>query len=98
MNKPDFTKHGYPFVKERQKPDMNIRTAALQMVPLIRQASLPEEHGEYGKDHLGDMVRKIDREQVTGEKAHRWLGYIQGVLVSSGSATLDQVKEANKAA
>jgi hypothetical protein len=29
------------------------------------------------------------------EKANRWLGYVQGVLVAKGWATLDQCKQAN---
>ena len=33
------------------------------------------------QDHLLWMLEQIDNGSVTGEKAHRWVGYIQGVVV-----------------
>ena len=77
---------------------MDIGTAALNMRDLVRDSSLPEQHPEYGKDHMMEMIYKIDREQVEGEKAHRWLGYIQGCVVCYGGATLEDVKNVNHAA
>ena len=77
---------------------MNIGKAALAMRDLVKASSLPEHHPEYGKDHMYEMIYKIelgDRGEVSGEKAHRWLGYIQGCVVCYGGATLEDVKNVN---
>lgn len=82
---------------------MDVKEAALGMRDLIKISSLPEMHPEYGKDHLYEMVYKIvmaerGDSKVTAEKAHRWLGYIQGCVVCYGGATLEDVKNLNFAA
>ena len=79
---------------------MDIIKAAKAMRDLIKASSLPEKHPEYGKDHLYEMVYKIAMAErgdskVTAEKAHRWLGYIQGCVVCYGGATLEDVKNLN---
>ena len=38
---------------------------------------------------------KIESGEVTGEKAHRWLGYLQGVLVATGGTSLEEMKMVN---
>lgn len=48
------------------------------------------------RGHIAYMIIKILSGGVEGEKAHRWLGYIQGVLVARGFASLDEMKEVNK--
>jgi len=45
--------------------------------------------------HLNWMLCEICTGRVTKEKAHRWLGYIQGVLVAQCHMTLDEAKEIN---
>lgn len=62
---------------------------------LVNKTNVPALDEEYGEHHLYQMIDMIDKEIVTGEKAHRWLGYIQGVVVSNGGATLSDVKSVN---
>ena len=44
------------------------------------------------------MVRKIMSDEVTGENAHRWLGWIQGCVCLGGGATLRELKDINSEA
>lgn len=53
------------------------------------------QYGDYGWNHLWEMCDKIQDGRVEGEKAHRWLGYIQGVLVSHQVGTLEEMKLMN---
>lgn len=48
--------------------------------------------------HLVWMGEQITTGVVEGRKAHRWLGYIQGCLCSSGLAHLHEMKEASREA
>jgi hypothetical protein len=41
------------------------------------------------------MLNEIKALRIEGEKAHRWLGYAQGILVQRRAATLEQMKEVN---
>ncbi len=75
---------------------MNPINVATPMISLILLSELPEYHPEYGKDHLLEMVRKIERGDVSDEKAHRWIGWIQGCVCMGRGATLDQMKCINK--
>ena len=77
---------------------MDTAAAANAMRDLVLFSSLPEQHPEYGKDHMLEMINKIDDLKVTGEKSHRWLGYIQGCVVCYGGATLEDVKNINSTA
>ena len=77
---------------------MDVITAAQNMCHLIAGSGLPAHDSEYGKDHMYDMIGKIQSGEVSGEKAHRWLGYIQGCVVCYGGATLEEVKNVNFAA
>jgi len=63
-----------------------------------KKAGAVPADGDAGIVHLFDMVMAIQVGKVSGEKGHRWLGYIQGVLVARGVATLDQMKAMNLAA
>jgi hypothetical protein len=74
---------------------MNVIQSALEMVELFNKAPLPLMDSRYGKDHLTYMVEEIVSGRVQGEKAHRWLGYIQGCVVMSGGSTLEEVKLVN---
>jgi len=75
---------------------MDVKIAAQKTGKLIDSTSLPLLDAEYGKRHLHDMVDKIIRGEISGEKAHRWLGYLQGAVVVGGGADLEQVKMINK--
>jgi len=46
-------------------------------------------------NHAKWMLEGIAWGYVQGEKAHRWLGYAQAIVVEQGFATLDKVKEIN---
>ena len=74
---------------------MNIKTAAHFTRMRIDATKVPQDNDEYGKSHLHYMVDQIVHGKVTGEKAHRWLGFLQGVIVANGGATLEQVKQIN---
>jgi len=45
--------------------------------------------------HLARMLCDIRTGEVREAKAHRWLGYVQGVLVAKEIATLEEMKKAN---
>ena len=46
-------------------------------------------------DHLKYMEAQIDCGDVEGEKAHRWLGWLQACVCSLGLATLEELKQIN---
>jgi len=75
---------------------MDVKIAADQLWDSINSSSLPYEHAEYGKDHLRWMILEIKFGAVEGEKAHRWLGWIQGCVCVGGGATLEEMKQINK--
>jgi len=74
---------------------MNVISAAKECRQYIDKCTIPENDPDYGKDHLLEMVEKIETGIVTGEKAHRWLGYLQGVLVATGGTSLEKMKATN---
>lgn len=49
-------------------------------------------------NHLHKMLSKICDGEITGEKAHRWLGWVQGVMTCRGMVTLEQCKAINHSA
>jgi len=72
--------------------------AAKLSAPFIDRTNLPDQHPEYGKDHLHQMVLNIPDLVQEGriEKAHRWLGWLQCAIVMGGGATLAEMKAINK--
>lgn len=44
--------------------------------------------------HLRWMIRQIEDRAVDGDKAHRWLGFVQGVLAARG--VLDVIAERDR--
>jgi len=44
---------------------------------------------------IGEPVPELAETQAAMEKAMRWLGFIQGVLWSTGVRTIDQMREDN---
>jgi hypothetical protein len=78
---------------------MDIKLAAQAMRPLLARCTKEVEGGDAtALHHLIDMIDKIEAGEVSGEKAHRWLGWIQGVVCCRGGATLDEMKAVNFAA
>ena len=47
-------------------------------------------------EHAVWMLQGIISGYVQHDKAHRWLGYAQGLLVSHGNLTLETAKRINK--
>ena len=77
---------------------MDIKIAAKNMLDFIDMADLPEYDPAFGRTHLYYMAYSIVDGQITGEKAHRWLGWIQGCLCMSGCVSLEEMKQNNKEA
>ena len=77
---------------------MNTKIAAHDLWKLVDKSALPDKHDEYGKDHLKYMLNRIMIGVVEDEKAHRWLGWVQGCICVGGGATLEEMKKINKAA
>lgn len=46
--------------------------------------------------HLKYMCEKILNDEIQGEKAHRWLGFIQGVFWILGDYSLNELKSDNR--
>ena len=53
-------------------------------------------NADASKEHLHEMLDKIESGEVSGDKAHRWLGYIQGVLVATRNGTVKDFGGVNK--
>ena len=77
---------------------MNTKIAARDLWELVDKSKLPDKHDEYGKDHLKYMLNRIMIGIVEDEKAHRWLGWVQGCICVGGGATIEEMKQINKAA
>lgn len=74
---------------------MDIKIAAKETAKLIDKTDLPNDHPETGKSHLHCMARKIQDGIVEGEKAHRWLGWLQACVCMGQGASLEQLKLIN---
>jgi hypothetical protein len=77
---------------------MDIKTVADNMWSLVQNSNLPEKHESYGKDHLRAMLAILVSEEITDEKAHRWIGWIQGCVCVGEGGTLKDMKKINKLA
>lgn len=76
---------------------MNVKIAAVNTGMKIDDCyKLPDCHPEFGKDHLRYMVNEIALGKVEGEKAHRWLGWLQANVCAGGGASLEELKLINK--
>lgn len=47
--------------------------------------------------HLLWMLKEIENLSITGEKAHRWVGFVQGVCHAYQYETVQSFKKINKA-
>lgn len=80
---------------------MSPRLAVPILKELLRLSAVPVEidsvsAGACGKEHLQEMLEKIESGAVVGEQAHRWLGWIQAVICASGTVSLKQLKKINQ--
>lgn len=75
---------------------MDIKTAVAETAKLIDQChAILEDNPATGKDHLHAMATKIESGEITGEKAHRWLGWLQACVCIGGAASLEELKVIN---
>ena len=78
---------------------MNVKQAAqrtvdscVNAIPLSGELS----HPEWARvRHLRSMNEAIQCGAVTGERAHRWLGWLQAVAYLRGGATPEQLQRIN---
>jgi len=74
---------------------VDVAAEGLQMYIDTAKLSEVELGDKTSKPHLRYMIWEIIEGRVTGRKAHRWLGYVQGVLVHAGRVTVEQMKKLN---
>lgn len=79
---------------------MDVKQAARLMAPyaeqIPRSVSLEKVDVSASSEHLLWMIAQVINGKVKGYKAHRWLGYMQGVVVTLGVGTLEDMKQLNK--
>lgn len=78
---------------------MDVKIASQRMIDSFVAAIDPDRAREEPKAtlaHLRYMNAHIQAGVVTGEKAHRWLGWIQAVTYLCGGATHEQIQQVNK--
>ena len=66
--------------------------AHVSALSLARDAELPKATAA----HLRYMNSRIQDGTVTGEKAHRWLGWMQATVYLAGAATHDALQQINE--
>lgn len=64
-------------------------------------SNLSSDYDEYSKNdlfgHLAWMCQTaLEFEATEPDKAHRWLGFIQGVLWAENECTIDEMREHNR--
>ncbi len=75
---------------------MNVIKAADKMYLLINRIEFKRFiDPDTSKSHLLDMCNKIATEKITGEKAHRWLGWIQACVCIHCEVSLEELKQIN---
>lgn len=76
---------------------MDIKQAAKAMRPYLDKCKTNNVSGGEATtiEHLAAMLTSIETGSVSGEKAHRWLGWVQGVVCCRGGATLEEMKSVN---
>lgn len=76
---------------------MDMTKASYETAKLIKGTNLKQfDDTHTAKDHLHMMMNKVNLGKVTGEKAHRWLGWVQACIVMGEGATVHDMKEINK--
>lgn len=72
---------------------MNVSLAARRMIPNIYLH--PNDDPATGREHIHMMLDKIITGKVRGDKAHRWLGWVQACVYMSDAMTLEELKDLN---
>jgi len=75
---------------------MDVRKAACSLINAL-ESEVEAKRDDEGKglSHAAWMLEGIEKGYIQHEKAHRWLGYIQGLMVTNGVVTLKDVKSIN---
>lgn len=76
---------------------MNPHLAARRMIHDLKAEEDQGERSDEGntQGHLLWMLHQLSAGEVRNDKAHRWLGYAQGLAVMLGLVTLEQMKLTN---
>lgn len=74
------------------------QAAVAEMRPIVEAATNldPWPESDYSRQHLLDCLDKIASGEVDDAKAHRWLGWIQGVLGARGNGSVSEYGKINK--
>ena len=76
---------------------MNMEEAAKMTRDLLGEGTGVRHPGsESSSSHLCWMLNGIIQGYIQNEKAHRWLGFVQGALVVRDLATVEDLKGINK--
>jgi len=64
----------------------------------LRRLSFMPESGDpaCGRKHIRYMLTLIIEGHITGEKAHRWLGWAQACICMQSNVSLQELKEINR--
>jgi len=75
--------------------DINIILAAERTKEFLPVPDTAVDIESVTSSHLEYMLESIISSKVKNEKAHRWLGWVQGIICCKGAATLTQMKNIN---
>ena len=75
---------------------MDVVLAAYSMQRILEDSSYCGTTEHTSRQHLFYMIQQITRKVVQDDKAHRYLGWIQGCVCEAGVATLDEIKVINR--
>jgi len=68
------------------------RAIKSHMAEFATDENYGEQSDPVSLKHLNWMMCEIATRRVDGEKAHRWIGYAQGVLIAQSHMTLDEAR------
>lgn len=72
---------------------MDIKRAAQRTKDKIKSNCIYTSTMGCDKEHLKWMLDGIILGYITGEKAHRWLGWAQAIIVVNLNSNLEEMKE-----
>lgn len=75
---------------------MNVQKAAINTLEFVKVEPIRQASGT-GPQHASWMLHGIAMDYIQNEKAHRWLGYAQAILVVERFASVGDMKKANVA-
>lgn len=83
--------------------DADIRRAVAHAGSVLRCFAgdvRPERNALDRRQHIAWMIEEIPRLIADGkrDKAHRWLGFVQGYLWTTGYCAIDRLKSVNRPA